>query len=264
MTSLAATLLYMHVVWVTPTLEPVYARHFREDELGAELRALEQAEQLELAADLAGVPLELLTAVMHDESGLNAALIGAAGELGPAQLLPGTPWWRGWREACRGEVDGKLTAPSPGTCQAANVRWGAYALRDALDACGGDEWAALGFYRAGRCVRGPRGAATLELAEWLAWRLADDGHATIEVEAVEPQRVLDEPLRARAEFASLPSVHGEVWVVLQPDLPPELGEGDAPLLDQCGEQLAWCRHGRSVSAREGDRVAEPMCRAVRQ
>jgi hypothetical protein len=70
MTPLAATLLYMHVVWVTPALEPVYARHFREAELGAELRALEQAEQLEVAAELAGVPLNLLTAMTRESGAL--------------------------------------------------------------------------------------------------------------------------------------------------------------------------------------------------
>jgi hypothetical protein len=174
MTPLALTLLYMRVVWVTPALEPVYAQHYRDHEHGAELRALEQAEQLELAAELAGVPLELLAAVREDESHFDDGLVGAAGELGGMQLLPGTPWWRGWLRdpGCiprawlsRAEL---VWLPA---CESANVLWGAYALRDALVACGWDQHAALGFYRSGRCVRGPRGAATLELAEWLAWRL---------------------------------------------------------------------------------------------
>lgn len=175
MTPLAATLLYMHVVWVTPALEPVYARHFREAEHGAELRALEQAEQLEVAAELAGVPLHLLTAVREDETHFDDSLVGAAGELGGMQLLPGTPWWRGWllEPGCdfRPRLGGADLVGLPG-CESANVLWGAYALRDAIDACGGDVHAGLGRYRSGRCVRGPRGAATLELAEWLAWRLA--------------------------------------------------------------------------------------------
>lgn len=165
MTPLAATLLYMHVVWVTPALEPVYARHFREAELGAELRALEQAEQLEVAAELAGVPLALLVAVEQDETGFNAGLIGAAGELGGMQLLPGTRWWRGWLDACWRAGDLRSR------CDGLNVLWGAYALRDALDECEGDVHAALGRYRTGRCVRGPRGAATLDLAEWLRAQL---------------------------------------------------------------------------------------------
>lgn len=175
MTPLALTLLYMHVVWVTPALEPVYARHFREADLGAELRALEQAEQLELAAELAGVPLELLAAVREDESHFDDGLVGDAGELGGMQLLPGTPWWRGWELACsklKKSSRSVVALESGQRCASSNVLWGAYALRDALDACGGDVHRALGFYRTGRCVAGPRGAETLELAEWLRWRLA--------------------------------------------------------------------------------------------
>lgn len=171
MNPLALTLLYMRVVWVTPALVPVYAEHYRDDELGAELRALEQAEQLELAAELAGVPLALLTAVREDETHFDDDLVGAAGERGGMQLLPGTPWWRGWVRACAGNPWGRGLPDRE--CEAQNVVWGAYALRVALEMCGGDEHQALGFYRTGRCVAGPRGAETLELAEWLAWKLTE-------------------------------------------------------------------------------------------
>lgn len=181
MTPLALTLLYMSVVWVTPALEPVYARHFREDALGAELRALELAEQVEFAAVTARVPVALLAAVLEDESGFNAQAFGARGELGPAQLLPGTPWFRGWFAECaqmpaRPDPSPVNSRPSfwawkcagcQAPCEAANVLWGAYALRESINACGGDEHLALGRYRTGRCVAGPRGAATLELAQWL-------------------------------------------------------------------------------------------------
>lgn len=159
MTALAATLLYMHVVWVTPALEPVYAAHYRRAPYGPELRALEQAEQLEHAAELAGVPIELLAAVAQDESGLDDDRVSRCGARGRMQLLPASRWGRAWLEACE---------ERPRACEALNVLWGAYALRDALDACGGDPHLALGFYRAGRCVAGPRGAATIELATWIA------------------------------------------------------------------------------------------------
>lgn len=171
MTPLASTLLYMHVVWVTPALEPVYTVQLRGDALGAEQRAAELARELELAAELAGVPLELLAAVEIDESDLDPLRVGAVGELGGMQLHPLSRWGRGWLAECERANAARGTS-SWWACEASNVLWGAYALRDALAACGGDEWAALGFYRSGRCVRGPRGAATLELAEWLAWRLA--------------------------------------------------------------------------------------------
>lgn len=185
--ALAATVLYMHVIWVTPALAPVYARHFREAEFGAERRALEQAEQLALAAELAGVSLALLAAVREDESHFDDDLVGDAGELGGMQLLPGTRWWRGWLNDCwsAGDLHSR--------CDDLNVLWGAYALRAALDACGGDEHAALGRYRSGRCVRGPRGQHTLELAEWIAHQLNEP----ISTEMVSVSRTRGASLQSR-------------------------------------------------------------------
>jgi hypothetical protein len=185
MTPLASTLLYMHVVWVTGALEPVYAAHLRRHELGPELRAEQLAEDLVVAAELAGVPLALLAALEHDESGGDHSRVSSEGALGRMQLNPASRWGRAWLKECPGgafpnstgrvrrDVAPRGVSLDSTTCEALNVLWGAYALRDAIEACGGDAHRALGFYRSGRCVAGPRGAETLELAEWLAWRLAD-------------------------------------------------------------------------------------------
>jgi hypothetical protein len=57
------------------------------------------------------------------------------------------------------------------TALGALMIWGAYALRDALDECGGNELLALGFYRSGGCVVGPRALETAARAQEVRWHL---------------------------------------------------------------------------------------------
>lgn len=174
MSPLAAAIALMLTWYVTRDLAPVYAVQLRRAPLGAEARAAELADELEAAAAAAGVDFELLAAIELDESGFDALRVGAVGELGGMQLLPESRWGRGWLRECE-QIGLALGYSSWWACEPSNVRWGAYALRAALDECGGDEHAALGFYRTGKCVRGPRGALTLEVAEWLRARLGEEG-----------------------------------------------------------------------------------------
>lgn len=153
MSSLAAALLVMLTVYVRADLTPVYARHLRQHALGAEDRARELAQQLEHAAAQAGVSVALLAGLASDESALDHGRSSSEGALGALQLLPRSRWGRGWLRSRTGE--------------AGNALWGAYALRDGLRACWGSPAHALGFYRTGRCVSGPRARHTLAVARWV-------------------------------------------------------------------------------------------------
>jgi hypothetical protein len=153
-TPLAATLLALLTVWHGP--DPVYARHLRRHPRGPVARAEQLAGQLTRAARRARVELPLLVALALDESAVDHEAVSPVGAVGALQLLPASPWGRGWLRARRGVT--------PAEDEALNALWGAYALRDGLRACGGDPGRALGFYRAGRCLEGPRARHTLALA----------------------------------------------------------------------------------------------------
>jgi hypothetical protein len=166
MNALASALLVILTVHVRADLTPVYARHMRQHPLGAEGRAVELAEQLERAARLADVDVSLLAALAADESAVDHARTSSEGALGALQLLPASPWGKGWQEACRRARRGRRTAPET-EVERLNAQWGAFALRDGLVACRGHRGLALGFYRSGKCVEGPRARHTLALARWL-------------------------------------------------------------------------------------------------
>jgi soluble lytic murein transglycosylase-like protein len=164
MSSLAATILALCVVWQGKVT--VYVRHLRMHDRGAEARAEELAGQLTDAAWEAGVDVALLTALAHDESGFDHAAVSPEGALGALQLLPASRWGRAWLAEVE-DLEGRgLRARED-----LNVQWGAYALRDALEACGGSVVHALGFYRSGKCIDGPRGRRTVRLAKWIRTRL---------------------------------------------------------------------------------------------
>jgi Transglycosylase SLT domain len=152
MTALAVVLLGLLTVWEGPG-EVVYVRHLREHALGAEARAEQIATTLRTAAHTQGVPVELFVALAVLESGLDAEAESRKGALGLLQLNPRSRWGRAWVADCDA---------FQGLCGPRNAHWGAVALRDALAECG-SEGAAVGFYRTGRCVTGPRARQVLAL-----------------------------------------------------------------------------------------------------
>lgn len=169
MSPLAAALLALLTVsWAGP--RPIYAKHLRRHAHGPEARAEQLAGQLRRAARAAGVELPLLAALAVDESAVDHAARSSVGALGALQLLPASPWGKGWQEACRRARRGRRTAPATEVEQL-NAQWGAFALRDGLVACRGHRGLALGFYRSGKCVEGPRARHTLALAQWVRSRL---------------------------------------------------------------------------------------------
>lgn len=157
--TLASVLLVMLTVFVRADLTPVYARHLRRHPLGAEGRAAVLAGQLERAAARAGVDVAVLAALAADESAFDHDRSSAEGALGALQLLPRSRWGRGWMRGC---------GDRPGDCEADNALWGAMALREGVRVCRGSLGHALGFYRAGRCLAGPRGRHTLAVARWVS------------------------------------------------------------------------------------------------
>lgn len=160
MSPLAAFIMGANIMWTGRVT--VYAPHLRQHELGAELRAEQLAEQARDAAELAGVRLPLFVALLDDESHFNHAALSDEEAFGATQLLPTSRWGRACiadtRAAARVGID---------AAEQLNMQWGALALRDALDACDGDAVRAIGFYRTGRCVDGPRARATAERAFWV-------------------------------------------------------------------------------------------------
>ena len=157
MSQLAALILTLLTVY--EGRQTVYAAHLRRHELGAVARAEQLAGQLLEASRTVGVDLALLTALAEHESAFDHGAESLESALGMLQLNPRSRWGRAWLAECR---SGDLTRSR---CEALNVLWGAYALRDALEACEGDAVRAVGFYRAGRCVDGPRGRRTVQHAE---------------------------------------------------------------------------------------------------
>jgi len=93
----------------------------------------------------------LLVALTFHESGFHN--VETPFGVGVMQVNPRHPLAEGGR-CC--------TASTPG-CVEWQIEVGARALRQALDACDGDEWGALGFYRfgRGRCVRRARERSVL-------------------------------------------------------------------------------------------------------
>src|SRR6185436_8422017 len=169
MSALAAALLALLTVAVGPE-GPVYALHLRRHPRGPEARAEQLAGQLRRAARLAGVELGLLAALALDESALDHSARSSAGALGALQLLPASPWGRGWLRACSSANRSHGKAPTS-LVEELNAHWGALALRDGLTACR-TEGRAVGFYRTGKCVEGPRARHTLALARVVRSRLS--------------------------------------------------------------------------------------------
>jgi hypothetical protein len=170
MTALAATLLVLLTVSWGPGLRPVYAPHLRQHPSGPERRAEELAGQLRRAAHAARVELPLLVALAYHESALDHGARSRVGALGALQLLPSSPWGRGWLRACGKGPRAAEKGPRR-RVEELNAHWGAIALRDGLRACRGAPGMAVGFYRTGRCVEGPKARNTIALARVVRVRL---------------------------------------------------------------------------------------------
>ena len=149
-----STLAHIIMAWLAVHVGPlwiVYAPHIRR---APEARAQELADQLEDASRVSGVDVALLTALAAKESAFNHDAVSSVGARGMMQLLPASRYGRAWLRDCR---------LAPDACEQSNARWGAYAMRDALRECG-PILKATGWYRAGRCVAGPRGREVVRLA----------------------------------------------------------------------------------------------------
>lgn len=162
MTPVIAILLSLLTVHTAPS-GPIYVAHARHQPIGAELYVESVVHWAEDAALVHDVDRDLLLALVAGESAVNdRAVEPRTGAKGLLQLLPGSKWQRAVERDCKGATRS--------ACAAAQLMHGAAALRYALDACDGDEWAAVGFHRSGRCIRGPRGRRVIELA----WELRGD------------------------------------------------------------------------------------------
>lgn len=156
MTSILAILLGLLTIHVAPS-GPIYAWHARKHPLGAELYVAQVVKSAEVAALEHDVDPLLLLALAEGESALNdRAVQPITGAKGLLQLLPSSKWQRAVERECKGATRA--------ACAAAQLMHGAAALRYALDACDGEEWAGIGFHRSGKCLRGPRGLRVVELA----------------------------------------------------------------------------------------------------
>lgn len=141
MTPIAAVLAALLVVWVTPAGEAVLVRHAREAGGLEHVQAV--AEDLRDAAAAHGVDADLLAALAVHESGLRH--VETRWGVGVLQINP----------AHRLAAGGLCCAADVPGCMAWHVDAGAAAFAESLAACG-DEWGALGHYRAGRCMRRER------------------------------------------------------------------------------------------------------------
>jgi len=139
----------------------VYAKHLRNHPLGPIARSEQLAKHLSAASLLSGIRVELLTALAFHESALNHNAVSPSSARGLLQLNPRSSWGKSWRSECQ-------SYKSESRCEFLNVLWGAYALRDALFACNGNEVQAIGFYRTGRCINGPRSRSTSRLSSRIA------------------------------------------------------------------------------------------------
>jgi soluble lytic murein transglycosylase-like protein len=153
---LSALILAMTTVFVGSRVHHV--AHMRPE---PEARARELAAGLEDASARAGVPLGLLVALAWSESGFNSRLVGQVGEVSFMQLHP-AGCGRHYPRHCRGV--------SSAPCDALAAYLGAVALRLAWERCG--TWGmAVGAYKSGRCIEGPRARQVLRVWAWLELEL---------------------------------------------------------------------------------------------
>jgi len=155
-------------------------------------------------APAAGVPPDLLQAIMREESALDPTVVSAAGAVGLTQLMPATA-----RQAAR-----RLRLPEPGRADLAdavlNIRLGAVHLGDLLRRFGGSAALAVAAYNAGETpVRGWwRVRASMPVDEFVE-----------EIPLQETRGYVKRVLRSYAAYRLLYGKPGETPVKLDPRLP---------------------------------------------
>jgi soluble lytic murein transglycosylase len=153
----------------------------------------------------AGVPPDLLQALMREESALDPAVVSVAGAVGLTQLMPSTA-----EQAAR-----RLRLPRPSAADLAdpalNIRLGAVHLGDLLRRFGGSAPLALAAYNAGETpVRGWwRSRGALPLDEFVE-----------EIPLQETRGYVKRVLRSYAAYRMLYGRPGELPVALGQRLPP--------------------------------------------
>lgn len=117
-----------------------FVEHCRRAREGCPRRVARLAYAFERAEHETGVDAWLLAAIAFHESGLNVEAIGARGEHGVMQLMPGSPWGREAARRCR---------VSPSDCDAIEIEVAARVVAHALTRCGTEEGALI-VYNTGR------------------------------------------------------------------------------------------------------------------
>jgi len=134
--------------------------------LGDEPRAAQLAEVFQSAAVEEGTPVHVLVALGKGESHFDSWAVSDVGAQGMMQLHP--RWWgKEWKLECAEAGADRLTDEA---CEALNVRIAARVLRYYKRRCG--SWLlAVGAYRSGKCIAGPKSQATMRLARRIKARL---------------------------------------------------------------------------------------------
>lgn len=135
------------------------ATHIANHPMGEEVRASEIAGYFTKAAKAHRLRLSALVAMGKHEGYFDSSAKSRVGALGMLRLHPRWKWGKGWRQECQKEA-WRMTDEA---CEAAHVMWAAKALRESLDRCG-NYTAAIGAYRSGHCIEGPKSQATMRLA----------------------------------------------------------------------------------------------------
>lgn len=159
-----AIILYMWTVYVGA--QPVYIQHARTN---PEERAYVLEEAFKNAGEHPWFPVyvharHLLLAVAWSESALDGSRVGDAGELGIMQLHPRSMAGRKYAKQC----------PVPSRrCDALSIALGANELAKGYRACGYDWGKAVGYYKSGKCIEGPRARDVIALWDWMIHRDMD-------------------------------------------------------------------------------------------
>jgi len=159
-----AIILYMWTVYVGA--QPVYIQHARTN---PEERAYVLQEAFTNAGEHPDFPQYvharyLLLALAWTESGLDGSRVGDVGELGIMQLHPRSAAGRKYAKRC----------PVPSrSCDALSIALGTSELAKGYKACGYDWGQAIGYYKSGRCIEGPRARDVMVLWDWLVRRDTD-------------------------------------------------------------------------------------------